>query len=245
MATVHQNEYRDYQSGVDFETDPTPFSGGSGTLPAGELDPTAAKRLASVTAGIGALIGGYFLLRVGLVLVPIMVVGAVSVLFYTSHLSRYGAGELFAGLGLGGLPVLGTGLVQIGAITDAVAVASVPPTLLTFNLLLLNEFPDVEADRTGGRQNLIHRLGRPAAGWIYSLAGVGVPTSIVLGWLGGVLPVWALFGAIPSVLLVRPAMWALRAPRTDLPEDAQRANVLWILATNTALGGGLLVATLV
>lgn len=235
-----RNEYRDYQSGVDFETDPTPFSGGSGTLPAGELDPTIAKRMATVTAGIGAVIGGYFLLEVGLVLVPITIVGAVSVLFYTSHLTRYGLGELFAGLGLGGLPVLGTGLVQVGTITPAMVVASVPSTLLTFNLLLLNEFPDVEADREGGRENLIHRLGRQGAGWIYVLAGVGVPLAIIAGWLTGLFPIWALLGILPSALLVHPGRWAIRAPETDLPLEAQRDNVLWILATNTALAIGLL-----
>lgn len=233
-----RNEYRDYQSGVDFETDPTPFSGGSGALPEGAIDPVAARRLATATAVVGALVGAYFLLEVGLVLLPILVVGAISVLFYTSHLARYGLGELFAGLGLGGLPVLGTALVQVGSITPAMILASVPATILTFQLLLLNEFPDVEADRTGNRKNLIHRLGRPAAGQLYVLAGLAVPASILGGWLLGPLPFWSLLGAVPSVLLVRPARWALTRPETELPVDAQRDNVLWILGTNLALALG-------
>ncbi|MDR5656645.1 prenyltransferase [Halodesulfurarchaeum sp. HSR-GB] len=240
-----RNEYRDYQSGVDHETDPTPFSGGSKTLPEGELEPVAAKRLATVTAGIGAVIGGYFIVEVGLLLVPITIVGAISVLFYTSHLTRYGLGELFAGLGLGGLPVLGTGLVQVGSITPEMLVASVPATLLTFNLLLLNEFPDVAADRRGDRQNLIHRLGRSAAGWIYVAAGLGVPLAIVAGWAGGVFPAWGLLGILPSLLLARPARWAITEPDTDLPVGAQRDNVLWILATNAVLALGLIVPSFV
>lgn len=235
-----RNEYRDYESGVDAETERTPFSGGSGALPEGALEPAAARRLAAVTAAAGAIVGGYFVVTVGVLLVPIAVLGAVSVLFYTSHLTRYGLGELFAGLGLGGLPVLGTGFVQVGSITPAMVAASVPSTFLTLNLLLLNEFPDVEADRKGDRLNLIHRLGRPAAARIYVTAGLAVPASIVLGWLVGPFSRWALIGVLPSVLLARPAGWAIGQPESALPLPAQRDNVLWILATNVALAGGLI-----
>lgn len=240
-----RNEYRDYHSGVDYQTEPTPFSGGSKTLPEEELEPEAAKRLALVTAGIGALIGAYFLVTVGLVLLPIMVIGAVSVLFYTSHLARYGLGELFAGLGLGGLPVLGAALVQVSQITLPMLLASVPPTLLTFNLLLLNEFPDEEADKVGGRQNLIHRFGRRTAAWMYALAGVGVPVSIIAAWLLGPFPRWALLGIVPSVLLAGPVKWAITQPSESVPLPALRHNVLWILGTNTVLGVGLLIPILV
>lgn len=234
-----RNEYRDYKSGVDLETEPTPFSGGSKTLPEGEIEPVAAKRLATVTAGFGALIGGYFIIDVGLLLVPITILGAISVLFYTSHLTRFGLGELFAGLGLGGLPVLGTGLVQVGAITPLLIAVSVPSTLLTFDLLLLNEFPDQEADRKGNRRNLIHRLGRETAGLVYVAAAIGVPLSIALAWGIGLFPAWAVLGVLPSVLLVRPVSWAITAPETAVSLDAQRDNVLWILGTNSLLAVGI------
>lgn len=236
-----RNEYRDYQSGIDYETEPTPFSGGSKTLPEGELEATAAKRLAMMTAGVGAVIGGYFLIDIGLALLPLLLIGGLSVFFYTSHLTRYGLGELFAGLGLGGLPVLGVALVQVGTFTTPMFVAAVPATLLTFNLLLLNEFPDEEADRLGGRKNLVHRLGRETAAVLYALAAVAVPVSIATGWLFGPFPAWAVLGVLPSLLLVRPIRWALTHPGESVPLDALRDNVLWILATNVFLGLGLLV----
>jgi 1,4-dihydroxy-2-naphthoate octaprenyltransferase len=122
--------------------------------------------------------------------------------------------------------------------------ASVPATLLTFNLLLLNEFPDLAADKRGNRRNLIHRFGRPAAGWIYVLAGVGVPLSIVAGWALGLFPAWALLGVLPSVILIRPAEWAIDRPESALPVELQRDNVLWILATNTVFALGLLLPAL-
>lgn len=240
-----RNEYRDYHSGVDFETEPTPFSGGSKALPEGELEPVAAKRMALVTAGIGAIIGGYFLVEVGLILLPFVVVGALSVLFYTSHLTKYGLGELFAGLGLGGLPVMGTALVQVGEMTPAMVVAAVPATLLTFNLLLLNEFPDQEADKVGGRRNLVHRLGRTRAAVLYAVAALAAPGSIVAGWLTGTLPLWAILGLVPSLFLLRPFKWIATNPQESIPHPALRDNVLWILGTNVFLGIGLLVPTFV
>lgn len=240
-----RNEYRDYHSGIDHETDPTPFSGGSKALPEGDLEPKAAKRLALATAGIGAVLGGYFLIDVGLVLLPLIVIGAVSVLFYTSHLARYGMGELFAGLGLGGLPVLGTALVQVGHLTLPMVLVSIPATLLTFNLLLLNEFPDQQADKRGGRKNLVHRLGRPTAGVLYTIAGLAVPLSIAIGWAVGPLPLWALLGILPSLLLARPVTWAIDRPQQSVPINALKHNVLWILGTNALLGLGLLVPAFV
>jgi 1,4-dihydroxy-2-naphthoate octaprenyltransferase len=239
-----RGEYLDYKSGIDLETDPTPFSGGTKTLPKGELDPIAAKRLGNVTAGIGAVIGGYFLIDVGLVMLPLIVLGAVAVLFYTSHLTKLGLGELFAGLGLGGLPVIGIALVQIEAYTPVMILAAIPSTLMTFNLLLLNEFPDQGPDERGGRKNLIHRFGRKGAAMIYFFAAVAVPGSILAGWLLGLFPIWAMLGAIPSVLLAGPIGWALGNPQDPVPVDALRDNVLWILATNTFLGVGLLVPVL-
>lgn len=234
-----RNEYRDYHSGVDHETDPTPFSGGSKALPEGAIEPVAAKRLALLTAGIGAVIGAYFLVEVGVLLVPVIVIGAVSVLFYTSHLTKYGLGEVFAGLGLGGLPVFGTAFVQVEAISVPMLLVAVPASFLTFELLLLNEFPDVEADTVGGRQNLVHRLGRPVAALLYSLAAVAVPISIVASWAFGPLPGWALLGIVPSALLVRPLSWALLRPSESVPVEALRDNVVWILGTNVFLGVGM------
>ena len=45
------NEYFDYRSGVDFKTERTPFSGGSGALPQGLLKPAQA-----LWVGLGSLI---------------------------------------------------------------------------------------------------------------------------------------------------------------------------------------------
>lgn len=233
------NEASDYVSGIDVHTDPTPFSGGSKTIPEGELSPTTAYRYGYAAAAGGAGIGLYFLYVYGPIMLPFIVVGALCVVLYTAYLTKLGIGEAAAGLGLGALPVAGTAVVQSGSLSVGAVAAAVPAFFLTFNLLLLNEFPDVAADRVGGRRNLVHRLGRETAAIVYVLACLAVPTSIVAGVVVDALPPLALLAVLPSVILARPVSWAIDRPTTVPTVDDLRDNVIWVLATNALLALGL------
>ncbi len=244
IAVNALNEWSDMRRGIDLKTVRTPFSGGSGTLPAGKAPVTAALRLGLGAAFVGLAIGLWFLSRIGPAFLPFLLFGAIFVLGYTDALARVGVGEIAAGLGLGGLAVSGVAIVQDGILGPVAMAASVPAFLMTFNLLLLNEFPDEAADREGGRKNLVLLFGRRAAALIYALAAVLVPVWIVWSVLAGTFPSWALIGALPSLLLVKPLSWALSDPALDVPIPALGANVIWNLATNTLLGIGLLVAAL-
>ncbi len=237
------NEAADYRSGIDERTDATPFSGGSKALITTDLEAQTVALFGYATAAVGAAIGAYFLLVVGPVMVPVIAAGAVFVLAYTEYLTRYGLGEIGAGLGLGALPVVGVALVQTGELGTAAVAASVPAFFMTFNLLLLNEFPDVEPDRWGGRANLIHRFGRRRAARLYVGAALAVPATIGVGVLGGALPAFAVAGIVPSIALVRPVGWALARPATAPPVAVLRDNVVWILGTNAALAAGIAVGT--
>ena len=83
MAVNILNEWSDMRTGIDLETERTPFSGGSGTLPAGGMGSKAALVFGLVCSGVGLAIGLWFLWKVGWFLLPIMIAGAVSVLTYT------------------------------------------------------------------------------------------------------------------------------------------------------------------
>jgi 1,4-dihydroxy-2-naphthoate octaprenyltransferase len=238
------NEWSDMRSGIDLNTVRTPFSGGSGTLPAGKAPVGAALRLGLFSAAIGLIIGLWFFSRIGPSFLPFLLFGAVFVMGYTDALARIGVGELAAGLGLGGLAVAGVAMVQEGLLGNVAIAASVPAFLMTFNLLLLNEFPDEAADREGGRRNLVLIMGRRGAALIYALAALLVPIWIVATVFAGTFPTLALAGALPSILLVKPLQWAFGDTSTDVPIPALGANVIWNLATNALLGGSLLVAAL-
>lgn len=242
MAVNILNEWSDMRTGIDLETERTPFSGGSGTLPAGGIGLRSALVFGLVCAGIGLAIGLWFVSEVGWVLLPIMLAGAVSVLTYTELLARIGVGEIAAGFGLGAGPVIGTALVQDGGWSAAAAAASIPAFFMTFNLLLLNEFPDLDPDRRGGRRNLVILLGRKAAALIYVLAGVATPLSIVLAVLVGLLPPLCLAALLPSLLLFKPIRWALGDISKPVPIPALGANVAWNLLTNTLVALTLIAA---
>ena len=239
IAVNALNEASDMRTGIDLHTKRTPFSGGSGTLPAGELSERTARFFGLSFAGIGAACGVWFLFQVGWLFVPVLVIGAACVLSYTNFLTRIGVGEIAAGIGLGAAPVIGTALVQNGQLGYAATAAAVPAFLMTFNLLLLNEFPDEAADRRGGRRHLVIRFGRKIAARIYAFAALATPLSIVVGVLVEALPVLCLLGVAPSLLLIKPLRWSFGSPNEAVPLPALAANVNWNLSTNLVLAATL------
>ena len=244
MAVNILNEWSDMRTGIDLETDRTPFSGGSGTLPGGGMGSRTALIFGLACAAIGLGIGIWFVPRIGTALVPIMIVGGVCVLAYTDALARLGIGEIAAGFGLGAGPVIGTALVQDGSWSRAAIAASIPAFFMTFNLLLLNEFPDEQADRKGGRKNLVFLLGRRPAALVYAAAAIATPLSIAIAAVIGWLPPLALIGTLPSLLLFKPLQWAVGDTSQPVPIPAMGANVAWNLATNTFVAVGLVAAVM-
>ena len=238
------NEASDMTTGIDLRTTRTPFSGGSGTLPAGRLSLRATRVFAYTCALAGGLIGGWFAVRLGPFFALLMAVGAAAVLFYSDVLARVGLGELAAGLGLGALPVWGSAWVQGPPPGTAAFWAGVPAFFMTFDLLLLNEFPDEEADRAGGRRNLVLMLGRKGAALVYAGAAALAPLAIVAAVGLKAFPPVALVAVVPSLLLAKPLLWAFGDAREPVPIPALGANVAWNLATNSVLALALAAAAL-
>jgi len=244
IAVNVMNEVSDARTGIDDRTEPTPFSGGSKTIPGGRLSRRRAFVYSLICAAVGLGIGLWFLTRLGMIVLPFIVIGAILVLAYSDILARWVLGEVAAGLGLGWLAVVGVATMQDGALPTAAVAAGLPAFFMTFNLLLLNEFPDEDADRAGGRRHLVIVLGRPAAAIVYTVAALLTPLSILAAVLASWLPPLALAAMLPSVLLLGPVRWALTAPREPVPVPALGANVAWNLATNVFLAAGLVIATL-
>jgi 1,4-dihydroxy-2-naphthoate octaprenyltransferase len=238
------NEVSDMRTGIDLRTERTPFSGGSGTLPAGRMAEPTARWIGYGAFALGAACGIWFLYEVGWSLAPLFVVGAVCVLAYTDLLARLCVGECAAGLGLGALSVVGAAMVQGGTLGAAALAVSIPAFLMTFNLLLLNEFPDEVADRQGGRRNLVIVFGRKAAARLYAVAALLTPLSILAGVAFTALPTVCTVGALPSLLLIPAFRWAFGNTERPLPLPALGANVIWNLSTNATLAAALAFAVL-
>ncbi len=194
------NEYFDFKSGLDAQTQKTPFSGGSGTLPAHPELEKAALLLSATTLVISAAVGVYFVWLNGWQLLPLGVFGLILIVTYTIWWVYNPLLSLIApGLGFGVLMVMGTHFALTGTYSWSAFVASLTPTFLVSDLLLLNQFPDVEADQSIGRKHYPIEIGRKASSLLYGIFLALAYLAIILGVLLKLLPVFsliALFGAI-------------------------------------------------
>ncbi len=236
------NEYFDYRSGVDLRTVRTPFSGGSGALPAGLISPRQALWL-----GIGSLlaivpVGIYFTFVSGWLLLPLLLIAATCIVIYTPLILKTGWPEWSPGLGLGFLPVLGTYFIQTGAYTWPVIVASVPSGILVHNLLLLNEFPDTEADSKAGRKTLPIDMGKAKASIVYSVLTVIVYLWIISWVIVGLMPVFSLLALLTLPFALKAIAGALKYQEMARLVPAMANNVLVVLLTQLLLGIGYILA---
>lgn len=238
------NEYFDFRSSLDLRTRPTPFSGGSGTLPANPEMARSALLTGLVALALSAVIGLYFLSIWGLALLPLGLLGLFVALAYTNWITRYPFLCLIApGLGFGILMVMGTDFVLTGSYSWSAFAASLVPFFLVSDLLLLNQFPDVEADRSVGRRHYPIVIGRKASSVLYGAFLLAAYVSILLGWAFALLPAMALFGLLSLVVAIPTAVGAYRyAENPEKLMPYMGLNVLLTVATPTLVAIGLFIA---
>jgi len=231
------NELADDASGLDARTHRTPFSGGSGALQGGHITRRQAwgVALASGTVALGVA-GMALAVWHEWRLLPVLALGAACILFYTPWLLRIGLGEAAAGLGLGGLPVVGAALLQGGALEPAVLVVAVAATAMTFNLLLFNTIPDAEPDYQAGRRSLVHRIGVRGAAVAGMVAWAVSTLALASGLVLGLLPAAAGFVVLPALAFVVPAArWVRAGAPLPVPRRLLGLNVLHNLGTHALL----------
>ena len=232
------NDYFDYTSGIDLEVRRTPFSGGSGILPASLLKPRQVFWFGLGSFLLAVPIGVYFVFARGWDLLPLLMVAAVCTVLYTPLLTRLGWPEWAPGVGLGALPVLGTYFIQTTAYTIPAIIACIPSGILVHNLLLLNEFPDVKADRKAGRRTLPIVMGKKNAGMVYSALTLLVYLWII-GWVAaGKMPVFCLLALLTLPLAIKAIQGALKPESMGRLVPAMANNVLVVLLTQLLLGIG-------
>jgi 1,4-dihydroxy-2-naphthoate octaprenyltransferase len=237
------NEFLDFRTGLDFETQRTPFSGGSGTLPARPELAHGALNVALVAFVVTALIGVYFLYVRGWALLPLGLLGLLVVIAYTPWVARNPILCLIApGLGFGTFMVMGTHFVLTGQYSQTAFVASLIPFFLVSNLLLLNQFPDMEPDRSVGRRHFPIIIGRRRSSLIYGAFLLLAYLSILLGVHLGRLPGMSLIGLITLVIAVPASVGAYRyADNVDKLKPYLGLNVLINILTPALVAIALLV----
>ncbi len=237
------NEYFDFKTGLDAHTQRTPFSGGSGTLPSNPELARSAWITAWVTFAIVGLIGLFFARVWGWTLIPLGILGLILLYGYTVWMTRNSLLCLLApGLGFGPLMVMGTHFVLTGEYSWVALIASLVPFFLVSDLLLLNQFPDVEADQSIGRRHFPIAAGRKASGYLYIGFLLAAYLVIILGVVFGFLPKFALLGLLTLVLAVKVIRGVL-ANSENVPAliPSMGQNVLINLITPVLVAVGLFI----
>lgn len=236
------NDFFDYKSGIDLETRRTPFSGGSGILPATMLKPAQVFWLGMVSFLLAIPIGVFFVLARGWLLLPLLLLAAICILLYSPLILKIHWPEWSPGVGLGALPVLGTFFIQTGDYTLPAVIASIPSGILVHNLLLLNEFPDVEADRKAGRKTLPITMGSSGASIVYSTLTVIVYLWIIGGVIARIMPPFSLLALLTFPLAVKAIKGARQYQDMNKLVPGMANNVMVILSSQFLLGIGYIIS---
>jgi len=241
------NEYSDYKTGLDDLTQRTPFSGGSGAL---QAQPDLAKKalwLGVISALVVLLIGVFFLWKWGWGIVPLGVLGLIVIIAYTPLLTHVPLACLITpGLGFGMLMVMGTDFVLTGSYSWAAFWAALVPFFLVNDLLLLNQFPDVEADKQVGRRHYPMVIGRQKSVTLYGVQLALAYLSIIIGVALGFLP-WPTLLGLLTIIIAIPTYKGARAYADDMENliPFLGKNVLINLATPLLMAVGLIIAAFV
>ncbi len=232
------NDYFDYKSGCDsINTDfSSPFSGGSGLLPKGVLNPREVYIASLVSFIFAGLIGVFLAVTRGWVIVVLGLTGVFSGYFYTTQLATRGVGEFIVGLNCGPLAVIGSYYVQTQTIALEPIIASIPLGMLILEVLWINEIPDYYADAKAGKRTLVTRIGRKRAADIYGILMFSTYAVIMLGVSLSLMPVVTLLSFLTAPMAIRAVFVARRNyedPSKLIPANA--ATVLIHLLTGLLL----------
>jgi 1,4-dihydroxy-2-naphthoate octaprenyltransferase len=239
------NEWSDFRTGLDTQTRRTPFSGGSGALPE---QPHALQSVLMLSLGAMAgtvLIGVWFALQVGWALLPLGMLGMLIIATYTDVLNKHPLACLLApGAGFGLVMVPGVAFVLTGHYSPLAWLAALVPFFQVNNLLLLNQYPDIQADAAAGRRHLLIVHGERAGAVLYGLFTLGAQLVVLAGVARGLFPSPALLALVPSSLGWVACYGAWRHGG-DIARQPQYLglNVAASVATPAVLGVTLLVAS--
>jgi len=185
------------------------FSGGSRVL-VNEVLPAWFSILLGYGCLVGAILVGIYIYLQYQTDLRTLLLGGVGIFFgffYSSkpfRWSYHGFGEILIGFCYSWLPIATGFFLFTGFFSPQIFLLSIPVGLSIFNVILINEFPDEEADRAIGKKNLVVRFGKERMGDLY--IGLSILTGfffIKVMWGFGQTSFWLLvFSGIPPLLIL-------------------------------------------
>lgn len=192
LATYYAGEYWDFkEDSLSARYGSSRFAGGSQILQQGLLSRHVAL-WASIISVFAALGTGFILqfgYNTGQYTILFGVLGIIGGFFYSTGPVRWvsrGWGEVWIAFCYGWLPVAVGYYLQTGTILPMIHWISIPIGLTIFNVILINEFPDYQADLQSNKTNLLVRLSQERASLLYTLFSVGSSIAVIFSLSQGV-----------------------------------------------------------
>lgn len=182
IASNFANEYYDYKSGLDKAGRVGPRRG----VTEGDITPAEMKYATFGVLGVACAIGCSLIYWGGWWLIAVGILIAVGVLAYSTGpypLSHHGLGEIAVVFFFGIIPVNMTYYLMCGVWTWQVALASLSIGLLGANVLIVNNYRDMDDDREVGKRTLCVIFGRKVVSILYLINGIVAILLTTKTWL--------------------------------------------------------------
>jgi 1,4-dihydroxy-2-naphthoate octaprenyltransferase len=206
LATYHMGEYFDREGdAISCQLHANRFAGGTRVIPKGKASLSVPLWTGISSIALAFLIGIVlqFFYCTGPWTLVLGAIGGFAGFFYSTEpirLVKRGLGEITIAFCYGWLPVATAFYLQTGRIDSLIHWVWLPIGSSIFNVILLNEFPDYEADMATGKKNLLYRLGREKGSWLFNIANAFTVLTLYLSPIFGVpMKVWMFF--FPFALL--------------------------------------------
>lgn len=193
IASNFGNEYYDFKNGLDKKG----REGFRRGVTEGDITPEAMKWATFITLGLAACIGATLVIWGGWWLVFVGIAVAIFALAYSTGpfpLSHNGLGEITVLIFFGFVPVIFTNYVQTRQLsfdpTTMFTAAAIG--LMAANVLIVNNYRDLEDDKESGKRTSVVILGRKTMGAIYFYDGV--LAAVFLAMASSAHPFWVSAG---------------------------------------------------
>ncbi len=180
IGTNFANDYFDFLKGADTNK----RKGPTRMVASGHISPKAMKIATALTLFIAFTLGLSLVKFGGPWLILVGVASIISAVIYTGGpypLAYNGLGDIFVIFFFGVIAVSITFYVQTGVITTESILTGTAIGLLINNLLVVNNYRDIEEDKLANKKTLIVKFGKPFGFKMYQ-------TSLILATIG--LPVY-------------------------------------------------------
>ena len=159
IGTNFANDYYDFVQGADTAARVGPRR----AVAAGLIAPATMKRAMWVVFAVAFVSGLSLIAWGGPWLLAVGVASIACGIAYTGGpwpLGYHGLGDVFVFIFFGLVAVGATYFVQAGRVTGDALLAALPIGLLAANILVVNNYRDVETDAAAGKRTLVVRFGR-------------------------------------------------------------------------------------